>query len=133
MFLHGIARVDFRGFRSHSLTQRPRMCSQDVPILTFSDISDQASVDRVVAQTQVVISTAGPFARIGTPVVDASVRLNTHYCDITGKIPCRRPVPARPVGGFVSNRGLPLASAAVLLGRPITFLIASQPSPRTMN
>ena len=31
------------------------------------------------------MSTAGPFALYGTPVVDACVRLGTHYVDITGE------------------------------------------------
>ncbi|CAG9465143.1 unnamed protein product [Pedinophyceae sp. YPF-701] len=55
-------------------------------VLTY-DLSDQASVDAVVGQARVVVSAAGPFARIGTPVVDAAVRLGTHYCDTTGEAP----------------------------------------------
>jgi len=42
-------------------------------------------VDAVVKQAKVVIACAGPYAQIGTPVVDACVRLGTHYVDITGK------------------------------------------------
>jgi short subunit dehydrogenase-like uncharacterized protein len=34
-----------------------------------------------------VLSTAGPFARIGEPVVDAAVRMGSHYVDITGETP----------------------------------------------
>ncbi|HEY9824539.1 MAG TPA: saccharopine dehydrogenase NADP-binding domain-containing protein [Stenomitos sp.] len=48
---------------------------------------DQAAVDEMVSQTQVVLNTAGPFARYGTPIVDACVRLKTHYVDITGETP----------------------------------------------
>lgn len=51
----------------------------------IADIGDQASVDAVVSQTRVVVSTAGPFAKYGTPVVDACVRFRTHYADITGE------------------------------------------------
>lgn len=52
-----------------------------------ADSSDQASVDAMAARTRVVITTAGPFARYGTPVVQACVRNKTHYCDITGESP----------------------------------------------
>jgi short subunit dehydrogenase-like uncharacterized protein len=46
---------------------------------------DQASIDAMVSRARVVVSTAGPFARYGTPVVDACVRYHTHYTDITGE------------------------------------------------
>ena len=47
----------------------------------------QASLDSITSQTRVVISTAGPFALIGTPVVEAAVRGGAHYVDITGGWP----------------------------------------------
>lgn len=51
------------------------------------DASNQESVDNAVRKTHVVISAMGPFQLYGTPVVDACVRLNAHYCDITGETP----------------------------------------------
>ena len=51
----------------------------------IADAGNQASVDAVVSQTRVLVSTAGPFAKYGTPVVDACVRVRTHYADITGE------------------------------------------------
>lgn len=56
---------------------------QNVPLL-YADSNDQASVDSVVSQAKVVIACNGPYAQLGTPVVDACVRLGTHYVDITG-------------------------------------------------
>lgn len=50
-----------------------------------ADSADQSAVDAVVSQTRVLVSTAGPFAKYGTPVVDACVRLHAHYTDITGE------------------------------------------------
>ena len=47
--------------------------------------NDQRAVDAVVGRTRVLLSTAGPFALYGTPVVDACIRLGTHYVDITGE------------------------------------------------
>jgi short subunit dehydrogenase-like uncharacterized protein len=51
------------------------------------DSQNQAAVDDIVARTKVVLNTAGPFAQYGTPIVDACVRLKTHYVDITGETP----------------------------------------------
>ncbi len=56
---------------------------QNIPLL-IADTKDQASIDEVVKQAKVVIACAGPYAQLGTPVVDACVRLGTHYVDITG-------------------------------------------------
>jgi short subunit dehydrogenase-like uncharacterized protein len=55
--------------------------------ILVADSGDQASVDAVVSQASVILSTAGPFALHGTPVVDACVRFGTHYVDITGETP----------------------------------------------
>ena len=55
--------------------------------LLVADSADPASVDAVVSRTRVLATTAGPFARYGTPVVDACVRHDTHYADITGETP----------------------------------------------
>ena len=59
---------------------------QDVPLI-LADTFNQDTVDAAVKQTRVVIACAGPFAKIGTPVVDACVRLGSHYVDITGVWP----------------------------------------------
>jgi short subunit dehydrogenase-like uncharacterized protein len=59
----------------------------DAVELIVADSGDQASIDAMVARTRVIATTAGPFALYGTPVVDACVRLGTHYCDITGETP----------------------------------------------
>jgi short subunit dehydrogenase-like uncharacterized protein len=55
--------------------------------LWVADSCDQQAVDKFVSQAQVVMNTAGPFARYGTAIVDACVRLKTHYVDITGETP----------------------------------------------
>lgn len=64
--------------------QRIGGAEADVPLMSV-DSRDQASVDAAVARARVVLNTAGPFALYGTPVVDACVRLGTHYVDITGE------------------------------------------------
>lgn len=57
----------------------------DVPIVV-TDTSDPASVDALVRSTRVVVTTVGPYARYGPPVVEACARLGTHYCDLTGEV-----------------------------------------------
>lgn len=46
---------------------------------------DQAAVDAMVARTRVLLTTAGPFALYGNTLVDACVRHQAHYVDITGE------------------------------------------------
>ncbi|RNF16173.1 saccharopine dehydrogenase, partial [Trypanosoma conorhini] len=56
----------------------------DVAVLS-ADIASPSSLDKVCAGTTVLISCAGPFTRIGMPVVEACVRCRTHYVDSTGE------------------------------------------------
>ena len=41
-------------------------------------------MDEVVKRTKVIIALVGPYAALGTEVVQACVRNGTHYVDITG-------------------------------------------------
>ena len=50
-----------------------------------ADSADQSAVDAMVARTRVLLNVAGPFALYGNTIVDACVRLRTHYVDITGE------------------------------------------------
>lgn len=52
-----------------------------------ADSRDQRAVDKMVGQTCVILSTAGPFALYSDAIVDACARLQTHYVDITGETP----------------------------------------------
>ena len=64
----------------------------------MADINNQDSVDNMVNQCRVLISTVGPFWEHGIPIgnsthvnifngkkVDACARLGTHYLDSTGE------------------------------------------------
>jgi len=53
--------------------------------IIIADTKYQDEVDKMVAQGRVILTTAGPYAQFGTPIVDACVRLGAHYCDITGE------------------------------------------------
>ena len=63
--------------------------------LLVAPSQDQSAVDAAVASSRIVLSTAGPFALYGTPIVDACVRSGTHYVDITGESPWMREIAAR--------------------------------------
>jgi short subunit dehydrogenase-like uncharacterized protein len=52
-----------------------------------ADSQDQQAVDAMVSRTRVILNTAGPFTLYGDAIIDACVRLKTHYVDITGETP----------------------------------------------
>ncbi|KAG1160078.1 hypothetical protein G6F37_004313 [Rhizopus arrhizus] len=53
--------------------------------LLIADSHQPETLDQVVSQTRVIISTVGPFAKYGTPLVESCIRQKTHYVDITGE------------------------------------------------
>eukprot|EP01041_Mallomonas_annulata_P001382 gene1382-2659_t len=55
--------------------------------IIVANLDDSSSLDNLVTQGNVIISTAGPFAKVGTPIIDACIRNGVHYVDITGEIP----------------------------------------------
>ncbi|MEM8709443.1 MAG: saccharopine dehydrogenase NADP-binding domain-containing protein [Planctomycetota bacterium] len=57
-----------------------------------ADVDDAASMKALAESTRVLLSTAGPFARLGPPVVEACVNAGTHYADITGEVTFMRPM-----------------------------------------
>lgn len=61
--------------------------ARDRVAMIQADSSDPESIDAMAARSSVVVSTVGPFALYGTPVVEACVRHGVHYCDITGETP----------------------------------------------
>jgi len=57
----------------------------ELPLLEAA-ASDVNNLRKVVRQTRVVLSTVGPFARHGTPLVAVCASEGVSYCDITGEI-----------------------------------------------
>ncbi|GAA4242633.1 saccharopine dehydrogenase NADP-binding domain-containing protein [Actinomadura meridiana] len=49
------------------------------------DASDASSVEDVARSARVVITTVGPYARLGEPLVAACARFGTDYVDLTGE------------------------------------------------
>jgi len=50
------------------------------------DLKDTASLEAALSEVAVVLHIAGPFSATARPMVDACIRTNTHYLDITGEI-----------------------------------------------
>ncbi|MEO0395618.1 MAG: saccharopine dehydrogenase NADP-binding domain-containing protein [Cyanobacteria bacterium P01_A01_bin.137] len=51
----------------------------------IADVSDEASLRNLCDQTQVIISTVGPYALYGEPLVKVCAETGTDYCDLTGE------------------------------------------------
>jgi short subunit dehydrogenase-like uncharacterized protein len=75
------------------------------------DIEDAAALRRVAASTAVILSMAGPFAKVGTPVLEACVAEGTSYCDITGEVPWVRQQMER-LGAEAARKGVTLVSCS---------------------
>ncbi|MGB1580069.1 MAG: saccharopine dehydrogenase family protein [Nevskiales bacterium] len=58
---------------------------KDLPTMCV-DASDEAGLQAMCKQTKVIISTVGPYALYGEPLVKACVETGTDYCDLTGEI-----------------------------------------------
>ena len=67
------------------LDELSRELGIDVPLL-IADASDETSLKALCGQTKVIISTVGPYALYGEPLVRACVETGTDYCDLTGEI-----------------------------------------------
>ncbi|GLW67296.1 saccharopine dehydrogenase [Actinomadura rubrobrunea] len=58
--------------------------AKDVPLL-HADAADAASLRELAASARVVITTVGPYARYGEPLVAACAREGADYVDLTGE------------------------------------------------
>ena len=56
----------------------------DLPTIV-ADSADGKSLDQLCQQTRVVISTVGPYALYGEPLIKACVENGNDYCDLTGE------------------------------------------------
>lgn len=51
-----------------------------------ADAADEAALQAMCAQTTTVISTVGPYALYGSPLVKVCAETGTDYCDLTGEV-----------------------------------------------
>lgn len=67
----------------NSLTPASGQASE-LPLL-LADAADEASLLRLCQQTRAIVSTVGPYALYGEPLVKACAESGTDYCDLTGE------------------------------------------------
>ncbi|MGE5335912.1 MAG: saccharopine dehydrogenase family protein [Nitrososphaerota archaeon] len=53
--------------------------------LLVADAADREALDEIARKTRVVITTVGPYALYGEPLVAACAAAGTDYCDLTGE------------------------------------------------
>ena len=70
----------------NSLAKKYEIDEESIPILV-GDIANPSSLDSIASKTDVIISTAGPFAKYGTPLLESVVKNKCDYVDITGETP----------------------------------------------
>lgn len=63
-----------------------RLALPDAVAVLEVDATDPEALAAMVADTRVVCTTVGPYARLGTPLLEACARAGTHYCDLTGEV-----------------------------------------------
>jgi len=56
-----------------------------IPLLV-ADAADEPALRELVRRTRVVVSTVGPYALYGEPLVRACVEAGVDYCDLTGEV-----------------------------------------------
>jgi len=54
--------------------------------IILADAADETSLTALCNQTRVVISTVGPYALYGEPLIKACAETGTDYCDLTGEV-----------------------------------------------
>ena len=51
----------------------------------IADCNDTESLIKLTSKTKVICTTVGPYAKLGTNLIEACIKTNTNYCDITGE------------------------------------------------
>src|SRR5271165_144188 len=54
--------------------------------LVVADVADDASLRKLCASTRVIVSTVGPYALHGEPLVKVCAESGTDYCDLSGEV-----------------------------------------------
>lgn len=74
--------------RSKSKLEEPKQAlgalGENLPIL-IADAGSDADLTALCTNTRVVVSTVGPYALYGEPLIKACVENGTDYCDLTGE------------------------------------------------
>ena len=60
--------------------------SPDIPTIPVDSL-DSKSLDTMTSSCRLVITTVGPYMKLGIQLVESCVKNSTHYCDLTGEVP----------------------------------------------
>lgn len=80
----------------------------ELPVVQ-ADVTSAADMDRLLTPNDVVVSTVGPFLRLGMAAVTAAARAGAHYLDSTGEVGFVRKV--FELGTTAAERGATLIPA----------------------
>jgi short subunit dehydrogenase-like uncharacterized protein len=67
------------------LTRLEKVPGATPPTVLMADVEDPESLAELAAATTAVITTVGPYAQFGEPLVQACAEAGTHYVDLTGE------------------------------------------------
>lgn len=79
-------RVAIAGRSLQKLEEVQALCKIK-PAILLADSNQLTTIEKMVQQTKVVLSFAGPFALYGEPVIASCVKFGKDYLDITGETP----------------------------------------------
>lgn len=63
--------------------------AMQLPLIT-ANAKDEAALGKLCEQTRSVVSTVGPYALLGEPLVKVCAHSGTDYCDLSGEVPWMR-------------------------------------------
>lgn len=88
---HGVG-GEFRwAIAGRSQTKLKALCTElgadaDKLVTLVADAADESALQAMCTQTRVIVSTVGPYALYGSPLVKVCAESGTDYCDLTGEI-----------------------------------------------
>ena len=68
-----------------ALKERLGSRAESLPTVV-ADSTDKDAMAALAARTRVVLTTVGPYAKYGTPLLEACVEAGTSYCDLSGEV-----------------------------------------------
>lgn len=69
----------------HEVRDSLGAAGNDLPLI-IADASDEDALRKMVESARVIISTVGPYALYGEPLVRICAETGTDYCDLTGEV-----------------------------------------------
>ncbi|HEX9998972.1 MAG TPA: saccharopine dehydrogenase NADP-binding domain-containing protein [Actinoplanes sp.] len=78
-------RIALAGRSAAKLADVNRRLGVDWPIL-LAEATDDAALERLATSARVMLTTVGPYAKYGRPLVRACAVAGTHYVDLTGEV-----------------------------------------------